>query len=71
MRVNVEVMDLNAIYVDDTRITARSTKWGPQVMVAVFTCEQKEAVAQCLERGHTKAVAHISEEPLKSKRDSA
>ena len=52
MSYTVIVTDKNAIYVNDTRITNRSTKWGIHHTLDEFVCEQKEDIRKrCISRG--------------------
>lgn len=39
--VNVKVTSLGAVYVNDTRVTGRSTKWGVHNIVCEFRCAPK------------------------------
>lgn len=50
-KVLVEVTDKGAIYVDETRISARSTKWGQHRIVASFTCSSSQVGTALVERG--------------------
>jgi hypothetical protein len=57
--VNVELTNKNAIYVDGTRITNRSTKWGIHDIICSFICEKDNVVSECLKRGFQKHVDMI------------
>lgn len=59
--VHVTITSNNAIYVNDTRITNRSTKWGNQRILEEFHCEKSEVVEECLERGYRRCVLLIDD----------
>lgn len=59
--VNVKVTDKRAIYVNDTRITDRGTKYGVHTIIDEFECERDEVERLCLERGHADAVSRIND----------
>lgn len=67
--VKVEITDRGAIYVNDSRITGRDTKWGVHTTLDSFTCPKDEVVKTCLERGHTCAVRSIDEDYYSKQRD--
>lgn len=63
MSYTVTVTDKNAIYVNDTRITNRSTKWGIHQTLDEFVCEQKEDIRKrCISRGWDVPVSKIDTE---------
>jgi hypothetical protein len=43
-KVRLEVTDKGAIYVDDTRITDRSTKWGVHTTVFSTVCNREDVL---------------------------
>lgn len=56
----VQVTDKNAIYVNDTRITNRSTKWGVHTIIDSWQTDDKEnIVEECKNRGHNKPASLI------------
>lgn len=57
--VHVSVTHKNAIYVNDTRITNRSTKWGIHTSVDSFDCIKADVREKCMNRGHLIAVNNI------------
>lgn len=61
--VDVEVLENGAVYVDDTRITDRSTKpWGGGIRsVEHFECEDDQVVAELSRRGHRISIRKIDE----------
>ena len=59
--VRVEVFDNNAVYVDDTRITDRSTKWPASKMIARFQCPKEDVVTQLKERNFAESVRRIDD----------
>ena len=61
--VTVAITDKGAIYIDDTRITNRNTKWGVHNSLDNFSCPQHEVVAQCVERGWGGHVRNIDTVP--------
>lgn len=52
-KVKLEVTDRGAIYVDDTRITDRSTKWGLHKIVFSTLCEKSHVVDALVANGHS------------------
>ena len=58
-KVKVEVTDKDAIYVNGTRVTDRSTKWGSHIVIDTFDCERKDVDAECRARGYTAAADKI------------
>lgn len=50
-KVLLEVTDKNAIYVDNTRITDRSTKWGVHTTVFSIVCRREDVVNVLVENG--------------------
>ena len=53
MRVKVEVSNKGAIFVDDTRITNRSTKWScAQNIIDWWECEKDEVRITLIENGY-------------------
>lgn len=67
--MKITVTDKNAIYVDDFRITNRSTKWGVHNFLEEFEIEKKEELLPELKkRGLEYVVDYIDDESfLKSK----
>lgn len=65
-KVNVEVTDKNAIYVDGMRITNRNTKWGIHNIIAEFSCRAEELPIECSKRGLHKALECIEEKEYKN-----
>lgn len=65
-QVNVELTSRGAIFVDDERITNRSTKWGVHYILHSFYCLPEEVVRECLIRGHQAYVNRIDCEPYLS-----
>ncbi len=50
--MEVKVTDKGAIYVDDSRVTHRGTKWGIHYNLDVFEVDKKNAVyGACVSRG--------------------
>lgn len=66
MNVEVLVCERNAIYVDDSRITNRHTKWGIRATLALFACKRRDVVDECLKRGFLGHVRCIDTEPYLS-----
>ena len=64
--VEVKVTDKNAIYVNDTRITDRGTKWGVHSVVFAAYLPADDIVSPLLLAGHGKAVKRIDYEPYLS-----
>lgn len=60
--VEVEITDKGAIYVDGTRITNRSTKWGNHTILDSFMCEKKDVVAECAQRGYRRHIRNVDDE---------
>ena len=52
-KVKLEVTDRGAIYVDDTRITDRSTKWGLHNIVFSTLCEKSHVVDALVANGYS------------------
>ena len=50
-KVLLEVTDKGAIYVDNTRITDRSTKWGVHTTVFSTVCNREDVVSVLVENG--------------------
>lgn len=61
--VHVELTDRGAIYVNNTRITGRATKWGEHTTLHEFHCTRENVVKECLSRGHHAYVKRIDEQP--------
>lgn len=61
-KCTVEVTDKNAIYVNDMRITNRSTKWGNHTIIDSFKCNKNEVVKLCVKRNHMIPVSKIDDE---------
>ena len=59
--VKVSVTDKSAIYVNDTRITDRGTKWGMHQIIDEFACDPADVRSMCLQRGHNYAVKRIND----------
>jgi len=51
--VKLEVTDRGAIYVNDTRITDRSTKWGLHNIVFSTVCDREEVVDILVKNGYS------------------
>ena len=69
--VRVDIAASSAIYVNDHRITDRSTKpWGGSSTVDSFECERGDVVRECLRRGHRIAVRKIDEDEFIAQRDA-
>jgi len=49
--VKLEVTDRGAIYVNDTRITDRSTKWGLHTIVFSTLCNRNQVVETLVKNG--------------------
>ena len=64
--VEVVACERNAIYVNNTRITHRGTKWGVRAVLASFECPADRVVAECLARGLHDHVKAIDTEPYES-----
>lgn len=64
--VQVVACERNAIYVNNTRITHRGTKWGLRATLASFECGPDEVVAECMARGLREHVRAIDTEPYLS-----
>lgn len=48
----VTVTDKRAVYINHTRITSRSTKWGVHNTIDEFRCAAKNVRRRLQERGH-------------------
>lgn len=57
--VKVTVTDKNAVYINDTRITGRNSKWGWHNTVDEFRCAPKNVRTRLTDRGH----GHIRLDP--------
>lgn len=53
--VKLEVTNKGAIYVNDTRITDRSTKWGLHTIVFSTVCNSNEVLDILVANGYTTA----------------
>lgn len=51
-RVKLEVTDKGAIYVNDTRITDRSTKWGVHSIIFSTVCETDKVLDTLITNGY-------------------
>lgn len=51
-RVKLEVTDKGAIYVNDTRITDRSTKWGVHSIIFSTVCEPDKVLDTLITNGY-------------------
>lgn len=51
-QVLLEVTDKGAIYVDNTRITDRSTKWGMHQIVFSRMCKKQDVVKTLVDFGY-------------------
>ena len=61
--MKVKITDKNAIYVDDMRITNRSTKWGVHNVIDTFDVKSIKLIkAECLKRGYDTHVSNIDGE---------
>lgn len=60
--VTVDITDRGAIYVDDTRITNRNTKWGVHQTVDSFVCAKSDVVKECQRRGHRIHLRNIDDD---------
>jgi hypothetical protein len=50
-KVLLEVTDKGAIYIDDTRITDRSTKWGVHTTVFSTVCNREDVLDVLVKNG--------------------
>lgn len=69
--MQVEVTNRGAIYVDNIRITDRSTKWGVHNAIDCFEADETDVVKLLFERGHSKEAARITDEPYRSQLPAA
>lgn len=51
--VKLEVTDRGAIYVNDTRITDRSTKWGLHSIIFSTVCEHDKVLDTLVTNGYS------------------
>lgn len=68
--VTVSVDSGGAIYVNDTRITDRSTKWGVKTVLCGFKCRKHEVVSRVRDMGFDGHIKHIDTEPYVSQREA-
>jgi hypothetical protein len=61
--VTVEVTDRDAIYIDGTRITNRSTKWGTHLNLVTWFIPKDRVIDTLIEHGFTRSVRLIDFEP--------
>ena len=61
MTVEVHIINQGAIYVDNHRITNRSTKWGVMVVQETFNCLKKDVVMECFKRGYHHHIKNIDD----------
>jgi hypothetical protein len=59
MQVSVVVTERGAVYVNDSRITHRGTKWGLQNVLDTFECEREQVRDELLARGWAKHAENI------------
>lgn len=59
--VAVDITDRGAIYVDNTRITNRNTKWGYHTTLNSFVCEKEQVVSECYHRGYYDHIRNIDD----------
>jgi len=59
--VEVDITSQNAIYVDGTRITNRSTKWGTHHTLATFKCQRRHVRENCIDLGYERCVKLIDD----------
>lgn len=65
--LNVQITNKNAIYVNDTRITNRSTKWGVHNTVAEFQARTPREVLQgVVAQGFPNLLSLVDYEPYRS-----
>ena len=69
--VKVELTDKMAIYVDNTRITNRETKWGLHWTLNTFQCAEEDVVQELQLRGHHDYLRRIDCEPYKAQATTA
>ena len=50
-KVRLEVTDKGAIYINDTRITDRSTKWGVHTTVFSTVCNREDVLDVLVKNG--------------------
>jgi predicted GH43/DUF377 family glycosyl hydrolase len=50
--LKVTVTDKNTVYVNDTRITGRGSKWGIHYTVDEFRCAAKNVRNRLIQRGY-------------------
>ena len=50
-KVRLEVTDKGSIYIDDTRITDRSTKWGVHTTVFSTVCNREDVLDVLVKNG--------------------
>lgn len=67
---NVQITNTSAIYVDNSRITSRATKWGIHTVLADFNCDDADVVKECLARGFEHAVRMIDTEPYRARAEA-
>lgn len=63
-KVKVEVTNKMAVYVDDTRITDRSTKWGVHRIVDKFFCRPDNIFKNLKRKGLGGYISRISEKSI-------
>ena len=51
--LKVTVTNKNAVYINDTRITSRGTKWGVHYTIDEFRCAAHRVRSRLIERGHS------------------
>jgi hypothetical protein len=64
--VKLDVTDKDAVYVDNTRITDRSTKWGLHRIIFTVQTPQSEVVKTLLANGYERQAKRIDTEPYLS-----
>ena len=69
-QVTVTITDKGAIYINDSRITGRNTKWGNHQTLDEFTCPMTAVVAECVKRGWDRHVRNIDTTPYLEQRVS-
>lgn len=63
MIVSVTICERGAIYVNDSRITCRATKWGVLAALAEFECPQEDVARRVRDTGFGEYLKNIDTEP--------
>lgn len=66
MNVLVEITDKGAVYVNESRITNRNTKWGNHKIISSFHSDMGSVVSKIVEHGYSHVLSNIDTEPYLS-----